>query len=232
MLEPFLSVHEAWKLPLGFGVDALLAGGLDSKIISQTYGPPASGKTNLCLLAALRCVEIGKKVVFIDTEGGHSIERLRQIAGHKLEDVLENSFFYEPTCFTDQQFIVDNLDYMMNENIGLIVLDSAVALYRCERSDENAGEMNKALSSQLAKLSGLARKHNLIVLITTQVYSSFDVEDGVEPVGGSILKYWSKVVLELKKSKGEREAELVRHRELPEGQKKRFRIVEKGFMDI
>jgi DNA repair protein RadB len=232
MLEPFIANEDVTRISLGSGLDRILNGGLESKTVTQLYGPSASGKTNICLLALVKCAMGGKKALFIDTEGGHSLERLRQIAGKDFEKVLEGSYFYEPTNFDDQQFIVDNLDYMMNENIGLIILDSAVAFYRFERNDENASDLNKALASQIATLSRLARKHNLAVIITTQVYSSFDSEDGVEPVGGTMLKYWSKVIIELKKNGRQIEAVLVRHRELPEGVKTSFRITGTGLEDV
>ena len=232
MLEPFLSKEGTTKISFKTALDEMLMGGLETKTITQLYGPPASGKTNLCLLAAVRCVQQGRKVIFIDTEGGHSIERLKQIAGAKPKDVLEKIYFYEPACFSDQQFIIDNLDYMMSHDIGLVILDSAVAFYRHERNDENAAELNKALASQLSRLSSLARKYNLAVIITTQVYSSYDSENTVEPVGGSVLKYWSKVVIELKKEGRDIEAVLVRHRELPEGLKTRFRITDDGIETV
>ncbi len=228
MLEPFLSNEETTRIPLHTSLDKILNGGLESKTVTQFYGPPASGKTNLCLLAAVRCVEQGKKAVFIDTEGGHSVERLKQIAGEDWEKVLENVYFYEPLSFSDQQFIVENLDYLMDQDIGLVVLDSAVAFYRYERNDENAVELNKALAAQIAKLAGLARKNNLAAVVTTQVYASFENENGVEPVGGSMLKYWSKVIIELKREGREIESLVVRHRELPAGLTAFFRITNKG----
>jgi DNA repair protein RadB len=232
MLEPFLSTNEISKISFECGLDRLLSGGIESKTLTQFYGPPASGKTNLCLLAVVRCVGQGKKAVFIDTEGGHSIERLSQIAGDNLEAVLENSYFYEPASFADQQFIVENLDQIITPEVGLIVLDSAVAFYRFERNDENASEINKALTSQLALLSGFTRKHNLAVIITTQVYASYEVENCVEPVGGSMLKYWSKVIVELKRDGRDVEAVLVRHRTLPDGISVRFQITSEGIRTL
>ncbi len=52
----------------------------------------------------------------------------------------------------------------------------------------------------------------------------------VEPVGGTILKYWSKIIVELEKGDiiGERCATLKRHKSKVEGIKTRFRIVERG----
>jgi len=228
MLEPYLSKEDSTKIELRNSLDRLLGGGLETRTITLLYGPPASGKTNICLIGVVRCVEEGGKAVYIDTEGGHSIERLRQISGASFDLVLNNTYFYEPMSFADQQFIVENLEYVVSDEMGLIVLDSAVSFYRYERNDENAVELNRQLSSQLAKLSSLARKHNLAVLITTQVYSSFEAEEAVEAVGGSMLKYWSKVILELRKSGSGIEALLVRHRDLPGGLKTRFRITQTG----
>jgi RecA/RadA recombinase len=54
-------------------------GGYDCDIITTFYGPAGSGKTNFCVLAAASIAR-RKKVIFIDTEGGFSFERLNQLA--------------------------------------------------------------------------------------------------------------------------------------------------------
>ena len=63
-------------------------------------------------------------------------------------------------------------------------------------------------------LTKLARKHDIAVVITNQVYASFEGEGMVEPVGGTILKYRSKIMVELERGdvSGERYAILKRHR--------------------
>ncbi|MEE8167901.1 MAG: DNA repair and recombination protein RadB [Candidatus Hydrothermarchaeales archaeon] len=230
-LNSFLAKDNAVKLPLGCCLDDILDGGIETKVITQVYGPPASGKTNLCLLAAVNCVRAGKKVVFIDTEAGRSVDRLKQLAKDDFERVLKNSYFYEPTKFKDQNIIVENLKEIIDEKFGLIVLDSAVSLYRLHMNGDNASTANKQLSRQLAKLSELARKHNLAVIITNQVYSSFE-DGGVEPIGGSVLKYWSKAIVELKEDRDKKkEAILRRHRSLPQDIKTKFVITGNGFRD-
>jgi len=52
----------------------------------------------------------------------------------------------------------------------------------------------------------------------------------IEPVGGTILKYWSKIMVEIARvnGSGERFAILKRHRSRPEGLRARFRIVDNG----
>jgi len=211
-------------------VDSLLGGGVESGTITQFYGPAGVGKTNLCLMYAVGAVKAGRKAVFIDTEGGHSLERVRQIAGEEeYGRVVEMVQFYEARTFEEQEFIVQNVEQVIDESFGLIVLDSAVNLYRLDRSDETVGELNRRLSRQMAKLMELARRYCLPVIITNQVYSA---ELRVEPVAGDVLRYWSKAIVELRKLNRVREAVLKRHRSLPEGLSVRFVIEERGIREV
>jgi DNA repair protein RadB len=226
-LKAYIAKEDSYRLPLGCLIDDLLGGGLESKIITQLYGPAATGKTNICLLATINCVRRGKKAVFIDTEAGRSLERLKQLAKEDFEVVLENTIFLEPKTFEEQDYIIDHLDEILSDKFGLIVLDSAVSLYRLHMDDENAAMTNKQFSKQLSKLIEFARRYNLPVLITNQVYSSFD--DGFEkPIGGSIVKYRSKVIIELREDGKKRLAILRRHRSMPENLSAKFLITSGG----
>lgn len=134
---------DAFRIPLGCCIDDILGGGLETKVITQIYGPPGSGKTNLCMQASVSTVDQGRKVVYVDTEAGHSFERLRQIAGKEYAKVLKSCIVFEPLSFDDQGFIMENLDRVVNKKFGLIVLDSAVSLYRLARDDETASQVNR-----------------------------------------------------------------------------------------
>jgi len=213
--------------------DEWLNGGYESDIITTIYGPAGSGKTNFCVLAAAALAVKGKKVIFIDTEGGFSVERLAQIAD---ASVLKNILMLKATSFKEQKDIFNNLLGKINKDIGLIVVDSAVMLYRLEMSmakssnnDEQARLVNRALAKQLEILNEIARNKNIPVIITNQVYSPFikkeelgdrDIEEEkakqVRMVGGDILKYWSKCIIELRKDGSKRKAILRKHRSLPE----------------
>ncbi|MFA5019571.1 MAG: DNA repair and recombination protein RadB [Candidatus Pacearchaeota archaeon] len=216
-----------------FDLDKWLNGGYETDIITTIYGPAGSGKTNFCISAAVSaCKE--KKVIFIDTEGGFSIERFKQIAGESYKSFLSNLLILKPTSFSEQKKDFSLLLKNINEgNIGLIIVDGMTMLYRleladaCNSSDEFRIRLtNKELAKQLRILSEIARKKNIPILITNQIYYDFlskeDFQNGKEKkanmVGGDLLKYWSKCLIELQNNNGKRKALLVKHRNIPEGE--------------
>ena len=69
-----------------FDLNKWLHGGYEKGVITMIAGPPASGKTNMVLLAACSQAKKGNKVIFIDTEGGFSPERVEQIIGEGEEE--------------------------------------------------------------------------------------------------------------------------------------------------
>lgn len=217
-------------LPLGCrSLDGLLGGGLPEKIITQIYGPAGSGKTNICLQALCNAARANKKAIYIDTESGFSEKRLEQIAGGLKDKVLSITTLIEPQDFAGQEKAILSL---RKERAGLVIVDSAVSLYRLELEDERASEVNRNLGRQLRALLDFAQDNNAVVLVTNQVYSDFKSDGGVEPVGGDVLKYSSKVIVELsKEGDGIRRALLRKHAFRREGESVLFKIVEKGLAD-
>lgn len=218
------------KIPLDCSIDSIIGGGIEKGSITQFYGPPGSGKTNIALKMLVQCAKNGKKAVFIDTEGGLSIERMKQISGEDFDNLAGNIIVLEPTTFEEQDEAVKRIEYSLKsgeEDVDLIILDSAVALYRLKEGGQT--EINRELSKQMGLLSMIARKYNIAVVVTNHIYSVFDEEGVIEPVGGTILKYWSKIIIELvKDDNSERFAILKRHRSKPDGLKVKFEIVNKG----
>ena len=72
-----------------YDLNKWLYGGYEKDIITTIYGPAGSGKSNFCLLVACSQAKKGNKVIFIDTEGGFSIDRVKQLTGQDYEKVLE-----------------------------------------------------------------------------------------------------------------------------------------------
>ena len=51
--------------------------GYEKDVITMMAGGPGSGKTNFAILVACSQAKKGNKVLFIDTEGGFSVERVK-----------------------------------------------------------------------------------------------------------------------------------------------------------
>ncbi|MDI9618081.1 DNA repair and recombination protein RadB [Methanothermobacter sp.] len=234
-MRTLMELGENERLTTGSSIDSILGGGVERRTITQFYGPPASGKTNIAIKLAVETSKRDKKTVFIDTEGGISVERIRQVSGSSFERVADNIIVFEPSSFTEQgEAIQRTLNVLKNhgESVDLVVLDSAVALYRLKEG--NGSNFNVDLGRQLFLLLQMARRFDLAAVITNQIYS-LRGDDGVErvsPVGGTLLRYWSKTIVELEMGDrpGERVAILRRHRNRPEGLRTSFRIVPEGIV--
>ena len=71
------------------------------------------------------------------------------------------------------------------------------------------------------------------MLIANQVYSNFEEKDRVNMVGGDILKYGSKCLLEVQIiADGGRRLILKKHRSLPEESSIEFRICDAGIETV
>ncbi|MBU3967229.1 MAG: DNA repair and recombination protein RadB [Euryarchaeota archaeon] len=212
-------------------IDELLGGGFERGIVTQIYGASGTGKTNICIQLSVAAVRSGKKVVFIDTEG-FSAERFRQIAGDDAKKVAGDIIIYEPASLDQQYSSILELDKIMSEKIGLIILDSAALFYRLGLSSDDSNEENVALRrelvNQIGLLHGIARKHVIAVVITNQVYK--DVSTGeLCPIGGNALEHLSKTIILLEKTgTSKRKATLRKHRSKCEGTNCGFMLTDKG----
>ncbi len=238
-------------------IDELLGGGFESGTVTQLYGEAGSGKTNICLQAAVECARKGKTVIFIDSEG-FSPERFLQIANAKplqglrgrgaephsantnetsetVERIAQRISIYEPHSFEQQTSCIDEIEELIKEKEGkngvaLVILDSATLFYRLELDEERSIYLRRVLANQIMHLLELARRYDLAVIITNQVY--MDIEDGnLRPSGGYALEHLSKVIVQLEKTaegRGKRRAVLKKHRSMPEDTSCEFLITGDG----
>ena len=225
-----------------YDLNVWLKGGYDSGIVTTFYGGPGSGKTNLCMIAAVSQAKKGNKVIFIDTEGGFSSERVKQLFSSRsangdeknlnVNEVLENILVLKPTNFKEQQQSFDQLLKHVKEQVSLIIVDGMTMLYRLDFADARSSEkdienmqiVNAALTKQMRLLVEIARKNDIPVLVTNQTYN-WDNE--VRMVAGDIIRYWSKCLIELTNESGKRTAFLVKHRSIGE-KSLAFQIYDEG----
>lgn len=209
-------------------LDKCIDGGFEKGIITEIYGEPGSGKTNLVLFASIKSADTGK-VIYIDTEGV-STERISQISRN--DSALSNLKFFRIRSYEEQLESVPkilNLVQSMND-VVLLVVDTITVHYRVER--EIRAELRKKTSNtlitQIEMLNNLALSKNIPVLLVNQVYMDKSTSE-VQPVGGSALSHIAKAIFVIKKlGSGRRELVVVKHRSLPEDVKCNFVITESG----
>lgn len=226
-----------------YDLNKWLNGGYEKDIITLFYGPSASGKSNFMMLVACHQAKKGKKIVFIDTEGSFSVDRINQLSVGIPEFVLKNIVILKPVTFQEQKhsFLKLLKELKESKNVGLIIVDSITMLYRLELAEarkqgfEEIRKVNSDLAKQMRALFEISRKKEIPILITSQVYNEFMTEEDwlsgkqakVNIVGGDLLKYWSKCIIELQNKGGKKKAIIRKHRSLPE-KELNFEIVDEG----
>ena len=216
-------------------LDAMLGGGLERGTVTQLYGPPAAGKTNVALSAVVETAARGETALYVDTEG-LSVERFRQIAEARGRDGAEGDLTSRIVVSAAHDFgeqreaVQDAADFA--DRADLIVVDSITGFYRLERTQEADGESLRAVARQVTHLLGLARRHDLAVVVTNQVYTDPDSNQD-RPLGGHTLAHWTGVIVRLERFRGGiRRATLEKHGAKPAGENARFRITGSGLAGV
>jgi len=219
------------KIKFGGNPLDLLIDGIPEGVITQFYGEHATGKTTICLMCCKYSLLRDKKSVFIDTEGGFSPKRLSLMGVKNLEDII----VFQPRDYAAQQQSVAKLEKIMSTRIGFVCVDSLVSLYRLEGYDhKKRTELARQLGNDLLILSRIARDYNIPLIITNQVYDDVSGSKEKVPIGGEVLKYWSKLIVKLEKEEqnnNRRKATLLRHPYKKEGESVYYDIGDPGIID-
>ncbi len=199
-------------------LDKLLGGGIETGSLTELFGEFRTGKTQLCHTLCVTCqlplAQGGAqgKALYIDTEGTFRPERLVSIAkkfGLNPDDVLENVAYARAYNSDHQNKLLVQASAMLTESrFGLIVVDSATALYRTDyngRGELSARQMH--LARFLRALQRLADEFGVAVVITNQVVAQVDgglmfAADNKKPIGGNIMAHASTTRLYLRKGRG------------------------------
>lgn len=121
-------------------LDKLLGGGIETQSLTEFIGPYAVGKTQICFtLCVTSQLPIDKggldgMVVYLDTEGTFSPERVHQIAEHWGLDpqrVLENIYVGRVYTSDHQMILVDHLpEHVDMSRVKLLIVDSIISHFR------------------------------------------------------------------------------------------------------
>jgi len=213
-------------------IDDLLGGGFERGAVTQVYGPPAAGKTNLLLAAAMEVAAAGGSALLIDTEG-LSVSRMEQLAAARagpdrtVDDLAGRVMVSEALSFAEQEEAVRDVTEVAGQ-VEFVALDSATGFYRLERTERAEGEALRAVARQITHLLSLARRHDLAAAFTNQVFTDPESE-ATRALGGHTLDHWSAVILRLDRFRGgNRRATLEKHHSREAGGQETFRITGEG----
>ena len=227
------------KLPLlSPDYNIFLDGGIEKGTITGIYGPAGSGKTLSCMLAALSPELKDKKIIYIDTESGFYVDRFKQLSPDYQQDLKRIIFFF-PKSFEELRNISLNVERLVNDKVGLIIIDSISSFYRLEiakKSDQKS--LNAEFVAMTRIFSEIAKKYGTPIIFTSQVYADMSSRDKVIPIGSFILKNRCRFLIELEKlDNNQRRAKIVKDindKELIESPKKEivmdFLIVNEGIL--
>jgi len=225
-------------------LDSLLGGGVEIKTVTEFFGEFGSGKTQLCHQLAINVqlpIEkggLGKKAVYIDSEGTFRWERIEAMArgfGLDPDKAMENIFYVRAVNSDHQMAVVEELkDLISKESIGLVIVDSVTGHFRAEYAGrENLAVRQQKLNRHLHQLMSLAELYDVAVVITNQVMARPDVfyGDPTTAIGGHVLYHAPGIRVQLKKSRGNRRiARIVDAPHLPESEAV-FVIIDVGIRD-
>lgn len=253
MSMSFVSAMELWEkrknmLRCSTGseaLDDLLAGGIETKAMTELVGEYGAGKTQICLklctIAQLPPEQggLGGGVIFFDTEGTFSAQRIHQIAqAMELDpDPILDGILVSRVYTSDHQILLLDHSFKVcrEEGIKLVVVDSLISHFRSEYiGRENLAERQQRLNNYLHKLLRLGEIYNLAVVVTNQAQANPNAFFGNpnRPAGGHVLAHACTHRVMLRKSKGgKRIARIFDSPYIPE-RECAFRISEKGIEDV
>jgi len=212
-------------------IDALLGGGFPTGAISHVFGEPGSGKTTAAIQLAINVIRFDKRVLFIAADQ-FSADRFAQIAGADAISLSHKLLVFEVSSFAQQRVTLGRVKRVARENVGLICLDTATTHYRLEQSKDTEGTLRHELARQLLLLLGLARKYDLAVLVTNQIYVNGATAE-IMPVAGYLIDNLSSIVLQFAKSeRGRGCATLKKHPTPPSDVSANFKITGHGLTNV
>jgi DNA repair protein RadA len=184
--------------------DELLGGGFEVNAITEIYGEFGSGKTQICHTSAVMVQQkitdggLEGGVIYVDTENTFRPERIVSISKARNIDhvsVLENIVVAKAFNSAHQELIIHEVGKIIeNNNIKLLVLDSAISHYRAEYLGRAMlSERQQKINRLMHILIRISETYKIAVLLTNQIQSVPDTlfGDPFRATGGNIIAHSS-----------------------------------------
>ena len=152
------------------------------KNITLIYGPPASGKTTICLQLITKTKG---KIIYIDTENSFNLDRLKQIDPNI---DLDKIIVIRAKRYSEQFKAIRNLKD--TKNISLVIVDSFTHFHRRKIQEK----IN--IKPATIKMFQMLRDLEIPIILTSQIYT--DMKGNIHPIAEELFKHFSKYTIKLK----------------------------------
>jgi RecA/RadA recombinase len=144
--------------------------------VTELAGLPGLGKTQLCIQLTASVLKTQGQVVYIDTEGSFSIQRLFQMAGTSINS--SDLVVYRITSVPELLSLILDLDKILKDldRIKLIIVDSIAFLFK-GISDYN--QRSIWLNSIGIELKKISFQKNILIVLTNQMTTKLQNATGV-----------------------------------------------------
>jgi recombination protein RecA len=188
---------------------ALGIGGVPRGRITEIFGPEASGKTTLAQHVVAEVQKLGGIAAYIDAEHALDPEYAKKI-GVNVDKLLIS----QPDTGEQALEILETL--VRSNGIDVVVVDSVAALVpkaeiEGEMGEQHMGLQARLMSQALRKLAGIVSKTRTVVIFINQIRYKIGVFFGnpETTTGGTALKFYSSVRLEIRRAAQIKQAEKV-----------------------
>lgn len=171
-------------------LDTLTEGGLLADGgISELYGEPGSGKTQICLQLIVSCVKMNLNCAYVNTEKNFPIDRLSKMI--QSVDVPDSMSLLDSVWIAEEKdpsainlLLKRDLKTLLgHRKLGLLVIDSIAGLFRDLTDDlKMRAKGMRQLNRQLLQIQD---EHKLAIVCTNQVSSSIDL---IPLLGGTPIR--------------------------------------------
>jgi len=225
------------------GLDKLI-GGIETGVITQFFGEFGSGKSILVQQLSVT-VQLPKekkglegRVIFLDCENTFYPDRIIKISKRfnlEYNEVLKNILYKRIWNFDEQIKILKIIkDYIKKYNVKLLIIDSLTTHLRGEYTGLDIIALRQSmLKKHLSELLDIASYYDIACVITNHVLSTTHDEKKwkLKPVGGNLIGYYCKYIIQLGKIGDKRFAKIYEESE-EEKNYTLFTIKDDGLHDV
>ena len=184
-------------------LDSLLGGGIPTKQITEFYGEPQMGKTQLCYNIAVNSIidksiggyyDLSKldakekpRVYWIDTEFTFDPVRIRKLVSNRYPEldanqILDDIIIVQPVSSDELIREVEKV-FQSPDNVSTVIIDSLMAPFRSEAllSFAQLNPRQQKLQQVLGIIKRGLKVRNLAVILTNQVTTKISLSG---PMGG------------------------------------------------